>query len=314
MPFPAEAENKQTIPRPPGIYVEILIRGDLEKVWTHTQIPELHQLWDLRFSGIQYLPRSSETEPQRFLYSTRIGFGLKICGEGESTGQREDVSGMRTSALKFWSADSKSLIEKGSGYWQYIPTRDGTRFLTWYDYETRFGAFGRTIDRLLFRPLLGWATAWSFDRLRLWIDQAISPTMSYRLVAIHALARIAIAFIWAWQGVVPKLLFHSVDERAMLAAAHLSPGVLNAIGWIEVGLAALALYAWRWRAFFLWNTLAMVAALVTVAVSSPSYVVAAFNPVTLNVAVIVLSLIGYIAAAQLPSASRCLRQPAKEIT
>jgi hypothetical protein len=42
------------------------------------------------------------------------------------------------------------------------------RFLTGYDYGTRFGLPGQVIDRLALRPLLGWATAWSFDRLRLW--------------------------------------------------------------------------------------------------------------------------------------------------
>jgi len=45
---------------------------------------------------------------------------------------------------------------------------------------------------------------------------------------------------------------------------------------------------------------------------SPSYLVAAFNPVTLNLAMIALSLVGYVAAAEIPSASRCLRQPPKE--
>jgi hypothetical protein len=33
------------------------------------------------------------------------------------------------------------------------------RFFTWYDYEIRFGIFGKLIDRWVFRPLLGWATA-----------------------------------------------------------------------------------------------------------------------------------------------------------
>lgn len=124
----------------PGIYVEILIRGDIEDVWRHTQRPELHERWDLRFTKIQYLPRPSEAEPQRFNYTTRIGFGLQISGEGESTRNREEATGRRTSALKFWSAD---LVEEGSGYWQYVPTENGVRFLTWYDYRTRFGGIGR---------------------------------------------------------------------------------------------------------------------------------------------------------------------------
>ena len=94
----------------PGIYVERLIRGDIESVWEQTQRPQLHELWDLRFTKIEYLPRASESAPQRFKYSTRIGFGLHIDGHGESTGNREASTGLRTSALRFWSDDPKSLI------------------------------------------------------------------------------------------------------------------------------------------------------------------------------------------------------------
>jgi hypothetical protein len=57
------------------IYVEILLRAPLEEVWRVTQEPELHRRCDLRFSRIEYLHRG-EGEPQRFLYATRLGFGL----------------------------------------------------------------------------------------------------------------------------------------------------------------------------------------------------------------------------------------------
>jgi hypothetical protein len=297
---------------PPGIYVEILIRGNIEEVWRHTQNPELHELWDLRFTKIQYLPRASEAEPQRFLYTTRIGFGLQIAGEGESTGSREESTGRRTSALKFWSADPKSLIEEGSGYWQCIPTQDGVRFLTWYDYRTRFGAAGHFIDRILFRPLIGWATAWSFDRLRLRLDKGLEPRASLRLSVIHACSRATITFIWFWHGLVPKLLFNHVDERSMMAASHLPVRLVPVIGIVEIAIAAWAMWSWRSRSFFVFNVIAMLAALANVAILSPSYLVAAFNPVTLNLAMIALSVIGYLAAAEIPSASRCLRQPPKE--
>src|SRR5947209_3366000 len=129
-----------------SIYVEILIRGSIDDLWMKTQTPKLHERWDLRFSQIEYLPRLPG-ETQKFLYSTRIGAGLQIEGEGESSGGHDDSSGQRTSALKFWSKDPKSLIEVGSGYWQYSPSEDGIRFLTSYDYHTRFGAIGKFIDR-----------------------------------------------------------------------------------------------------------------------------------------------------------------------
>jgi hypothetical protein len=296
----------------PGVYVERLIRSDIEKVWEHTQRPELHEPWDLRFTKIEYLPRASEAEPQRFKYTTRIGFGLQIAGQGESTGNREETTGLRTSALKFWSEDPKSLIEEGSGYWQYIPTESGVRFLTWYDYRTRFGPLGRLFDRLLFRPLLGWATAWSFDRLRLQIEEGLDPRVAFRLSAINACARIAIAFVWLWQGLLPKLIFHNADEQSMMASSHLSVALVPIVGIAEVAIAVCAILSWRRRSFFLFNVAAMVVALVAVAITSPMYLVAAFNPLTLNLAMIALSLVGYIAAAELPSASRCLRQPPEE--
>lgn len=163
-----------------SIYVEIFVRASMDELWKHTQTPELHEKWDLRFSRIEYLPKSEECEPQRFRYSTRIAFGYEVSGEGESLGHRDSVDGSRSSALKFWSAHPLSIIREGSGYWKYIPTSDGVRFLTRYDYGTRFGFAGAWFDRLVFRPLLGWATAWSFDRLRLWLEQSVDPAHALR--------------------------------------------------------------------------------------------------------------------------------------
>ncbi len=297
----------------PGIYVEILICANVDEIWRRTQIPDQHERWDLRFTAINYLPKRSEDEPQRFVYSTRMGFGLRIEGNGESTGAREDATGIRTSALKFWSSDAKSLIEEGSGYWRYFPATDGVRFLTWYDYRTRFGQVGRAIDRLLFRRLIGWATAWSFDRLRLWIERGVPPEASMRMTLVHAFARFGIAFTWLWQGLVPKILFASFDERAMVAAVGLPRGLVPAFGALELVFAAATVCLWRWRSFFLLNVLAMVGALSAVALKSPTYLVAAFNPVTLNVGMVLLSIIGYISAVDLPTATRCRRSVPKKV-
>lgn len=178
-----------------SIYVEILVRGSIDQLWNHTQIPHLHERWDLRFSRIDYLPRHDERAPQRFRYTTRIGFGLAVSGEGEASGRRDLAGGESTSALKFSSDERLSVIREGSGYWKYIPTADGVRFLTWYDYRTRFGAAGELFDRFVFRPLIGWATAWSFDRLRLWIEQGVDPTLALRRALVHAGIRAAVAAI-----------------------------------------------------------------------------------------------------------------------
>ena len=276
-----------------GIYVEICIRSTVDEVWRRTQTPALHQQWDLRFTSIEYLPRHSESEPQHFFYATRIGFGLRIDGEGESTGTSADAGGGRTSALSFWSSDPKSLISKGSGYWKYAPLGESVRFLTWYDYGTRLGLAGRLMDRLAFRPLIGWATAWSFDRLRLWIECDIPPQVSFRMALMHACARASIAFVWVWQGLFPKLLFPSGDEKLLLAAAGAPVSLLPAIGIAEIAFGILCIAVWRRRGFFLLNAMMMLAALLEVTLRSPSYLFAAFNPVTLNIGVIGLSLLGY---------------------
>jgi hypothetical protein len=92
------------------IYVEILVRAPIDELWEKSQRPDLHERWDLRFTRIEYLPRLSLSEPQRFLYATRIGFGLEIRGAGESVGATDESDGSRTSALRFWSDDRRSLI------------------------------------------------------------------------------------------------------------------------------------------------------------------------------------------------------------
>jgi hypothetical protein len=296
-----------------SIYVEILIRAPMEALWAHSQMPELHERWDLRFSRIDYLPRASESEPQRFRYATRIGFGLEVAGEGESVGVRDLPAGSRSSALKFWSADSRSLIREGAGYWKYIPTADGIIFLTWYDYRTRFGAVGELIDRLAFQPLMGWATAWSFDRLRLWLEDGVDPSQAMRQTLVHGVARVGLALVFAYHALVPKLLGPHQDEIAMLRdagiAAENTSAVLTLLGLAELLVAVCLLLFWRRRWPALLCVGLMVAATIGVAVNSPRYLGAAFNPVTLNLAVACLAAIDLIVLRGLPSAARCRRRP-----
>ena len=154
------------------VYVECSIRTDIEDLWERTQRPELHQRWDLRFTEIDYLPRA-DGEPQRFRYAFRLLPGLVITGDGVTAGGRHDTDD-RTSALRFSSDHPLSLIRSGSGYWRYVQTPDGIRFITRYGYRP---GWGKVVD-LAFRPLIGWATAWSFDRLRLWLETGQTPERS----------------------------------------------------------------------------------------------------------------------------------------
>lgn len=152
---------------------------------------------------------------------------------------------------------------------EYTPAGTSVRFVSWYDYRTRFGRAGRLIDRLVFRRLLAWATAWSFDRPRLWIEREISPETSFRMALINAWARIFIAFIWVWQGLVPKVMFPSVDEKLMLTAAGAPLYLLPTIGFAEVLLGMPGFALWCWRGFFVVNCAIMLAAILVSNDSTP---------------------------------------------
>lgn len=206
-----------------GLYIETRVRADLETLWERTQEPAEHQRWDLRFTEIDYLPRT-EGEPQRFRYATRVLPFLAVAGTGVSAGERHRAGGDRVSALRFASPHPLSLLEEGSGYWRYVPAADGIRFLTGYDYRPRWGRFGRAADRLVFRPLMGWATAWSFDRLRLWCERGVTPERAL----LHWLLELA-----------GRGLLAAAATACLTSAVH-APGLTAAVRAAVGGLAFAA--------------------------------------------------------------------------
>ena len=295
------------------IYVEIVIRAPLDSVWAATQDPGRHQRWDLRFSGIEYLSRPDSHTAQRFLYTTRIGFGLGISGEGETTADVAKADGSRISALRFWSADRLSLIRDGSGYWKYTPIEGGVRFVTWYDYTVRFGVLGRALDRLLFRRLLGWATAWSFDRLRIWLEDGIAPEVSMRSAVGHHASRLGVGLCWIYQGIVPKLLDSDSGEVELVASTGVplprARLVVTASGIAEsaLGVASLALPRSRWP---LITTLAILPVIgLAAARAQPRLLSRAFNPGSLSLAMGALCVAALATIRDAPSARSCARKP-----
>ena len=75
------------------VYVEVRIQAPLGTVWERTHQPQQHARWDLRFLELVYLPRAGEEEPQRFLFTTRIGLGLRVSGEGVFLATKDSRSG-----------------------------------------------------------------------------------------------------------------------------------------------------------------------------------------------------------------------------
>jgi hypothetical protein len=152
------------------IYVETFIRAELDRVWEFTQDTELHPRWDLRFSSIT--PTGTMADgANRFRYELRLPLH-RLAGTGISLGERRRADGTRTSALRFTTQDRLSPLGDGRSYWRYVPTSSGVRFITGYDY---LPGWGGVADALGVRWLLGWLTAWSFDRLRIWAETGQPP-------------------------------------------------------------------------------------------------------------------------------------------
>ncbi|MBA2717752.1 MAG: DoxX-like family protein [Chloroflexi bacterium] len=296
-----------------AIFVETDLACGPDDLWQRAADPVQHERWDLRFTGIAYAAPPAAGDPQRFDYTTRLAFGIAIRGQGETIAERDRPDGSRVSALRFWSGDRLSLIREGRGYWLLSPTAEGVRFRTIYDYDTRFGALGRLIDRIAFRPLIGWATAWSFDRLRLWLERGIDPGTSARLALVHGLARVGIAAIFAWHGLVPKLLGPDVIERRMMADAGFATDAavraLMGLGVAELVMAVALLLTWHRAGLALVALGFSVVATTLVAATSPAVLGAAFTPVTLNLGLGLLAAIDLLTLDGIPSAGRCRRRP-----
>lgn len=119
---------------------------------------------------------------------------------------------------------------------------------------------------------------------------------------MHATARIAIAVVFVYHGLVPKLLARHPDELAMMSEGgvpdHLVVQALTLLGVAEIGWGLLLLALWRSRWPLMVTMVAMPLTLVGVAIQSPRYLVAAFNPVTLNLGVAALAWIGWLVAGE----------------
>ncbi|HSI23796.1 MAG TPA: DoxX-like family protein [Methylophilaceae bacterium] len=119
-----------------------------------------------------------------------------------------------------------------------------------------------------------------------------------------AICRIAIAFVWIYQGIFPKLLGPHPDEIAMGMAfglteqdARLSSYASGAME-IVFGLLVLWLYRMRWPYVV---TAAAVVLFLFTAVYAPQWLYSAFNSTTLNLTVFALSIVALAEITRLES-------------
>jgi hypothetical protein len=181
-----------------GIYVETRVHTDGDRLWHATQDLDAHVRWDLRFTDIE-LDRIDERGNRVFTYGLRLPIAT-ITGDGTTVGERRRPDGTGTSALVFRADQSWSPLQEGSAYWRYVPTDDGIRFLTGYDYRPPFGRAGQVVDRLAVRPVVGWLTARSFDTLRIWLEHDVPPETTHRVGVLDLGARVAAGLAGAAVG------------------------------------------------------------------------------------------------------------------
>jgi hypothetical protein len=152
------------------VYVALDIAASADRVWALSQDFSCHARWDLRFTRIIAAGEGVDGE-QRFTYERSVG-PHAIRGIGISSGGLDAEGPGRVSALRFSTDDRVSPIRRGSGYWRYIPSENVVTFITGHSYDPGWGTF---LDRVLMHRLIGWMTAWSFDRLRIWAEDGIEP-------------------------------------------------------------------------------------------------------------------------------------------
>ncbi|HKS17114.1 MAG TPA: DoxX-like family protein [Planctomycetota bacterium] len=111
----------------------------------------------------------------------------------------------------------------------------------------------------------------------------------------HSISRLAVAFVWIYQGLVPKVLFPNTGELEIFRSTGIFPGEeLTGVIMLGVAQSLLGVYhlvAWRSRAP-LWAGLGSLAVLGAGGlIARPDLMILPFNPVSLILMMAALSAI-----------------------
>ena len=119
--------------------------------------------------------------------------------------------------------------------------------------------------------------------------------MTDQLAQIAWIARLALALVFIWHGLVPKILWLSPDEVAMISVhglpAHgvFAPEVIARLGGISevlLGLLLVGVRSRRWPLLLAGAVLILL--LLDVLLLSPHLLVQALNPLSTNLAALTL--------------------------
>ena len=111
----------------------------------------------------------------------------------------------------------------------------------------------------------------------------------------YALCRITVALVWLYHGLVPKWLGPDADELMMNQALGLSLEQAETLSYFagaaEITFAAIILIYWRARWPLMLSALGLIGLLGYVVLAAPQLLMGAFNPVTTNLPLVVLSIV-----------------------
>ena len=113
-------------------------------------------------------------------------------------------------------------------------------------------------------------------------------------ISSYNISRIAIAFIWLYHGLIPKLVFQHATELELINKGPLIGSAettlfLAGIGEVLIGICVVVFWKQLWPAYLSLAGFTML--LIASVAISPGHAVHAFNPITLTVSAIFFCLI-----------------------
>jgi len=125
--------------------------------------------------------------------------------------------------------------------------------------------------------------------------------------ATFMVSSLALGIAWIYQGLIPKLLFTDTGEIEILKQSGLFAGnevqVITFIGWAEIIFGLVIIFVHRRSVHYL-NILLLVLLSIAALFSDPAIFTFPFNPFSLNLSMIALSVIAILNLEGLPRASR----------
>ena len=118
------------------------------------------------------------------------------------------------------------------------------------------------------------------------------------LTRINFIARLTIALVWIYHGLVPKIIYRDWSEMTLLRQAGVDiqfvPALLQTLGLAEIFFGVLVLAQWRGR-WQLWATMGiMLGTVLGIARHSPAVFHSDFNPISLNGLMLAMAAIALI--------------------